>query len=64
VCLVVFNGGLLTLRWGSDGFRIVERGWMSDGACTVAPSFTLRVTIASLTLRFTIASFTLRASIE
>ncbi len=68
VFLVVFIGGLVTLWWGvwggSNEFCSVGRGWMSDEACAVASSFTLRVTIASFTLRATIASFTLRVTIE
>ena len=37
---------------------------MGDGACTVAPSLTLRVTIGSLPLRITNGTFTLRVSDE
>ncbi len=36
---------------------------MGDGACTAAPSLTLRVTIGSLTLRVTNGSLTLRVTI-
>ena len=35
---------------------------MGDGACTAAPSLTLRVTIGTLTLRVTIGSLTPRVS--
>jgi hypothetical protein len=35
---------------------------MGDGACTVAPSLTLRVTIGSLTPHVTIGSLTLHVS--